>query len=263
MFTGSIELVSDTQIFARVREGRQLLVYEMKYASRNELAMVLPIPVAAGTPEEGVRFVNLENCKGFFKELAAGFPRPKHDEGMMLGASLDLVDHATILKVHDVGSFEASFVPTPADFGRLDERFRLPPEIWLELNTYRDYGFAVFKLKPTEAANAHPMAFEFPTRDAKRIFFPTVHVHDRRVKRTAHFDHMLYCQPTHAMNWHLQGWTPSTYPASMFVKCEAVRALVDLVLPFWRIGLHGELANVDTWLGEGGTIPEKADAVRV
>ncbi len=52
---------------------------------------------------------------------------------------------ATIL-VHDVSSFEASFVPTLEDFDRLDERFRIPPDAIGKIPRYRDYGFAVFKL---------------------------------------------------------------------------------------------------------------------
>ena len=49
--------------------------------------------------------------------------------------------------MHDVGEFEASFVANIGDFSRLDRRFRIALEVWAELPTYADYGFAVFKLK--------------------------------------------------------------------------------------------------------------------
>ncbi len=264
MFTMEIEDVSDTKIFARALGPRQILVYEMNYAAKHELAMVLPIPVPPGTPEDGVRFVNLEECRHFFAELHEGFPR---DSGriemasmMMLGGD-DVVEAVKILEVHEVGAYEASFVPTVADFGRLDERFRLPPEIWLELNTYRDYGFAVFKLLPTRRAHAHPMAFEFPTRYPQRLFFPTLHIHDRRVTPSAHYDHTLYCQPSHAMQWHMAGWEDSEGSASEFITCEKARALFDLELPCWRQGLHGKLFNADTWVGEGGSVPQPVAAI--
>src|SRR5207248_7445223 len=96
-----------------------------------------------------------------------------------------------LLNVVDVGSFEASFVPTIPDFERLDERFRLPTGTWDQLPQYKQYGFTVFKLKPG-AKVIHPMAFEFPRAAPARLFFPTVHIHDGKVHDTATFDHALY-----------------------------------------------------------------------
>ena len=93
----------------------------------------------------------------------------------------------------EVGSFVASFVPTVKDFSRLDEQFRLPDGTWDKLPAYKDYGFAVFKLKKGEQ-KVHPMAFEFPRADKTRLFFPTVHIHDGKVHDQAGFDHVLYCQ---------------------------------------------------------------------
>ena len=99
------------------------------------------------------------------------------------------------LVVHEVGSFEASFVPTRRDFSRLDQRFRLPDDVWQALLGYDDWGFAVFKLGPmSRLTGVHPMAFEFPQRDPDRLFFPAVHVHNGRVEPWATFDHRLYCQ---------------------------------------------------------------------
>lgn len=53
--------------------------------------------------------------------------------------------------MHDVGDFIASFAPSPADLDRLDERFRITPELFAARPAYRDWGFAVFQLKPREA----------------------------------------------------------------------------------------------------------------
>lgn len=103
----------------------------------------------------------------------------------------------------NVGDYEASFVPSQADFERLDPRFCLPPSVWSQLSLYADWGFAVFKLSlnppptqlsaldlriiaerkrdgkppfPPRRRDIHPMAFRFPRRDPSRLFFPTVHV---------------------------------------------------------------------------------------
>ena len=85
-------------------------------------------------------------------------------------------------------------MPTVKDFARLDERFKLPPSTWDDLPGYKDYGFAVFKLKKGEQ-KVHPMAFEFPRGDTRKLFFPTVHIHDGKVHQTAGFDHACTASP--------------------------------------------------------------------
>ncbi len=89
--------------------------------------------------------------------------------------------------------YVASFVPSVADFVRLDPRFRLPEVLFDAVPHYADYGFAVFQLAPGKVT-VHPMALRFPTRDPDRLFFPTVHVHDGRFHAKAKFDHALYFQ---------------------------------------------------------------------
>jgi hypothetical protein len=251
-FTGDVQKVADTNIFARAIGERQILVYSMAYGAESDLAMVLPLPVIPGADADAVNFISLEDCPDFFRELARGvyYEGPFDEDGMLedfgtLGSS-----EVAPLEVHAVGSYEASFVPRPEDFGRLDERFRLPAEFWLQLGTYRDYGFAVFKLRRTPYANVHPMAFDFPRRDRERLFFPTVHMHKGRFERHARFDHQLYCQPEPAMNWHLAGWQDSRFTTSEFVQCAAGRALLDLDFPCWRKRLDGYLKNEDIWLGK-------------
>ena len=255
-FTEAVEKVSETNVFARASGAQQLVVYSMAYAAKSDLAMVLPIPVVPDSPDDALRFISLEKCPDFFAELREGF-RPRYDpDAVGLLSAHDETETVTrILEVHEVGAFEASFVPRPEDFGRLDERFRLPAEIWLELNHYRDWGFAVFKLKPTELARVHPMAFEFPRRDRKRLFFPTLHVHHRRLEKSAEFDHTLYCHPEPAMNWHLAEWEDSVHAAGQFVHCAEAAKLLDLEYPCWRVFVDGVRENRDTWIGPGETIP--------
>ena len=243
-FTEDVEAVENTRIFARGVNGRQILVYAMSYAAKGPLAMVLPLPVPPGAGEDALRFINLEDCPDFFEHLSCGFYRRETEPVLDLGAHV-----SETLKVHEVGDYEASFVPRPEDFGRLDERYRLPADLWLRLNTYRDWGFAVFKLKRTAGAEVHPMAFDFPRRWRDRLFFPTLHVHHKTLEARALFDHMLYCQPEPAMNWHLRRWRDTDNPASAFVKCARAAELLDLAAPCWRTRLDGILANRDSWVG--------------
>jgi hypothetical protein len=202
----------------------------MAVAAADDLSMILPLPLPPNAPDDAIRFVNLESYPHFFDDLDKGFPQPPPAEPASL---LDQpVSVTRSLPVHEVGQFEASFVPTLADFGRLDPLFRLPETTWEQLPLYRDWGFAVFQLKAQEpgrplgaleyfdestrgplagvllAAEAlfsraeghrrrrfHPMAFEFPRREPGLLYFPTVHIHDGQVHPYAHFDHHLYCQP--------------------------------------------------------------------
>ena len=254
-FSQPVERVSGTTIFARRRNGRQLLVYSMRYRASAALAMVLPLPVPPDPPEDAVTFINLERYPEFFADMRKGFPSSQSRSlGFMTGSIA-----VSTLEVHDVGSFEASFVPRAEDFVRLDERFRIPASVWDQLIRYRDYGFAVFKLKATsakEGAAVHPMAFEFPQREPELLFFPTVHVHDRSVHPYALFDHTLYCQVRPDMHEYLAHWQRSSTVASAFVDMNRAKGVVDREGHCWRRNLKGRLANQDTWVGDGGSVPE-------
>lgn len=212
-FSKPVKLVADTNIFARAAaQGRQYIVYSMKVAADGDLAMILPIPVPPNSQEDAVRFINLEKYPEFFDHLNNGFPPPPQPK---------LANRAPAagglgLKVVEVGSFIASFVPTIKDFARLDAQFRLPTDVWGKLPQYKDWGFAVFQLKLGKEKKIHPMAFEFPRRDPKRLFFPTVHIHDGSVPARARFDHLLYCQLTGGEM--VMDWEESPKHASEFVK---------------------------------------------
>jgi hypothetical protein len=244
-FSRPVQSVSETRIFARMGEGgRQFLVYSMNLDAGEELAMVLPIPVAAGSGEDAVRFVNLQKYERLFDDLDSGFRPPPVFSRTLTGA---VASAAAPLKVLQVGSFEASFVPTEKDFSRLDERFRLSPKAFDELPGYAHYGFAVFKLKPGEQ-QVHPMAFEFPTASSARLFFPTVHIHDGKVHRKADFDHALYCQSSEMHRLKLSDWTESPRLAVQFMDVEKSAGIVLGDEHCYKRELRGSLPNKDTFV---------------
>jgi len=245
-FSGPIERVADTNIFARsVDNGRQLLVYAMTIATRNDVAMILPLPVPPNPPEDAVRFIDLKGYPEFFQDMKLGFPDPKPRSLAITGAkSAAAPDKAEPLAVVQVGSFEASFVPAVKDFGRLDPRFRLPDKTWESLPAYKDYGFAVFKLKK-EASTVHPMAFEFPRKDPAKIFFPTVHIHDGQVHENAAFDHALYCQKREGDRTSLPDWRESAVPAGRFMKLDKTQGIVVEGHCYLK-RIRGEQKNQDT-----------------
>lgn len=189
-FSGPVH-VHSTSIFARrVDDRTQALAYEMTVASDQDVAMVLPLPTDANAGEEAVRFVDLSAVPQLFSDLDGLFPSRAR------GGPVPVAAAAATLAVHIVGSFEASFVPRPGDFDRLDLRFRLAPEIAEGLAGRDGMGFAVFQLRGSGTRPFHPIGLTFRSRAPDVLFFPTVHVHDGTIPMMAVFDHALYAQRT-------------------------------------------------------------------
>ncbi len=248
MFSGPVESVSSTNIFARAsQDGRQFLVYSMKFEAARDLAMILPLPVPEGSGEDAVKFIDLSGHTKFFEELDSGFPRNDYAKGLTRGHSFSAA-YNTPLRVVDVGAFSASFVPTLADFSRLDAQFKLSPEIWSKLPQYARYGFAVFKLKqtPPTSVDVHPMAFEFPRAFQNLLFFPTVHVHDGRVSLRADFDHTLYAQLSQAP----VDWDRSAGLAKLFTNASLNQGIIDPDAFVHRKKLYGVLNNQDVLIAD-------------
>lgn len=223
--------------------GVQALAYRMTISSAAETAMVLPLPVRAGAGEDAVRFVSLERHPRMFEELDELFPVEKGDEPRGFSSLL----RPAPLVVHQVGSFIASYVPTRADFARLDPRFRVPDELFDAVPHYVDFGFAVFQLRAGEH-RIHPMALTFSTREPDRIFFPTVHVHDGQFHARAKFDHKLYYQHPRCT---LPGQEFADDYAADFVsklRAASYEGLTAAGQPVVRRVLHGSLLNRDTWV---------------
>lgn len=266
-FSGEIDHVGATRIFARhVDAGRQAVAYAMSFSAGADVAMLLPIPTPAGSAEDAVRFVDLAGDPHLFDHLDRLFPPPPASRGGREGGPLPL-DGPRQLEVHQVGAFEASFVPGLADMSRLDARFRLPegawqvlarrgrreqvfPQLtqaqWDALPDYRDWGFCVFKLRAGAEQEAHPMAFTFPTRSPKRLFFPTVHVHDGTFPLEAGFDHTLYLQTNLALDGRAAvEWEESRGPAHAAMDVAATQGLVNGAEHVYRRRVRGSRPNED------------------
>lgn len=238
-FSRHVDAVSATNIFARsAPDGRQLLVYSMTLSSKEDVAMILPLPVPANSPEDALKWISLKEYPDFFKDLRTAFPR-------RVFAAVDKSDgvrkpSAAPLEVVEVGDFEASFVPSEKDFERLDERFRLPSTP----SAAKGFGFAVFKLKKG-SKTVHPMAFEFPRAKPGKLFFPTLHIHDGKVHETAEFDHALFAQNREGERLEIQDWKESDQPASAYVKIAKAQAVVDGERHLYLREIQGTRKNED------------------
>ena len=243
-FSRPVDSVSATNIFARSGAGgRQFVVYSMTLRAKEDLAMVLPLPVKPGSGEKAVAFIDLQGYPDFFKDLAKGFPAVEQIPGGAFSRSFGAEPPAK-LDVITVGNFEASFVPTVADFARLDERFRLPAGTWEKLPAYKNHGFAIFKLK-SGSAKVHPMAFSFPRANPAELFFPTVHIHDGEVHERADFDHVLYSQRGPADQFTLLDWDESIRPVGLYMQSVKAGPLLDTSEHCCRRRLTGMLPNKD------------------
>ena len=199
----SVQEVKNTRIFARLgKQGNQALIYSMSVDARQDVAMVLPIPIKSGS-----------NTRSRSK-----------------------------LQVVQVGAYDASFVPGIADLNRLDERFRLPADVWDKLPGYKDFGFAVFKLR-AGVQNVHPMAFSFPTARPGHVFFPTLHIHGGEVHEVEEFDHTLYLQGEGLQM--SDAWTVSSGIAVQKVKCALTHGMVRPEMHIHRRIIRGHHDNGD------------------
>jgi hypothetical protein len=244
-FSRPVNSVTQTKIFARLLTRQdQSIAYHMRLDTPEDVAMILPLPVRVGSKEDSVKFIDLSGYENFFRDLKKGFPDPPTKSRSKYDSALP---QAGALRVQTVGSFEASFVPTVDDFSRLDQRFKLPDGTWEKIPAYKDYGFAVFKLKKG-SKKIHPMAFSFPSRLAEKaqLFFPTVHIHDGKVHDKEDFDHQLYAQTwLKAALRGKDGWEESHKLASQFTKVDKAKKLI------WGDGhvylrkIRGRKKNVD------------------
>lgn len=272
LFSGAVPHVSGTRIYAGPRDAnasiQQRIAYAMTATVPDSLAMVLPIPTPPNPAEDAVTFVDVSSCPMFFDDLDDLFPRERQAALGDRPASRGGFGPPQKLVVHDVGDFEASFVPTLRDFARLDERFRMPDGVWTKLPQYADWSFCVFKLRPiasppdpsTQSTSSfwkffnpepppgppaprkrHPMAFDFPRRNPNEIFFPTIHVHDGEVHRTAHFDHTLYAQLDDVAS--LDGWEMASSPTEALRP--RAKGYVRPERPMFRKTVKGDHPNVD------------------
>ena len=106
-FTGPVRDVSATKIFARRNNRSQYLVYQMTVHSDAENAMVLPLPVVLGGPEDAVRFISLEDYPEFFDHMSKLFESREMVFESAAGFGVSAAPKA--LEIHSVGAFEASW----------------------------------------------------------------------------------------------------------------------------------------------------------
>ncbi len=247
IFSQRIDHVGSTRIFvADLGNGVHATAYQMAFRAPEPVAMILPVPVLKGSGDEALAFVDLGGYDGFFKDLARCFPRPR-GKRFGCGYGVAQASPAKRLRVHKVGDYEASYVPSLADFHRLDPRFRLPEAAWETLPDYHDYGSAVFQLLPGRGLQqVHPIAYRYPAECPEELFFPTVHVHDgSHAERRAAFDHELYTQASRITPERGWAWEVGRRLPCRVMDVGRSQGLITPDVPLRRLKLQGEYPNAD------------------
>lgn len=94
------------------------------------------------------------------------------------------------------------------------------------LSSLQRLRLAGFKLKSGEMT-VHSMAFSFPRRNPKALFFPTVHIHVGKVHSEAEFANVLYCQPHDHEPLRVRDWREFPDNAGRFMKVDKSKGLIS------------------------------------
>lgn len=181
---GPAELSNTRILVIAGTNGRQLTVYQNSADTEIKNAMILPVPTT-----NGLELVDMTSYKDIFSKLSKYFPTLSRS--IYKGFELNSSDCDT-LKIHKVGSYQASIVDSLNDFARVDSSFRLNPNVKEILAThYPTFGFIVCQL--VEGENDYePFAYTHHIIDGK-VFTPTRHYHgDGPPEKISDWDHEIY-----------------------------------------------------------------------
>jgi hypothetical protein len=246
LFSKPVRAVAEIRMFARSgKGGRQFLACDFRIDASEPCALLIPLPVPPKTIPSDVRFLNFENYPQFFADVESGFPSPPikpRPPGML--------DAPSALQANDLPltGFEAEYVPDIPGFAEVGAPYRLSQDLQEQLPQYNKSGFAVIKIQPGKQ-QLRPIVFDFPRRDPKQLFFPTLQVLDGRFHETEVFDHALYSQPSaNNENAKLKEWYESRRPADFYIRTTKTQDVVDADAHVYVRRMIGKLKNVDVIL---------------
>jgi len=209
--------------------GTQLTVYQNNARSETKNAMILPVPTT-----NGLSLIDMTQYKDIFSQLSTYFPKLKFTRS---------AHSKNTLKVHYVGSYQASIVNSLADFDRLDTSFRLNPTVKNILEThYPHFGFIVCQL--LEGKNDYePFAYTHQIVGDK-VFIPTRHYHGEGSPEIfSDWDHEIYsvgcCAPDAR---HTTQESPEIENLCAHAGIKNQDSLLS------KIGIHGYYKNYDVVL---------------
>lgn len=222
---------------------RQFVAYSNQVAtSQMNNAMILPVPYP-----ETVKFHDLTNYKQLFTDCENCFPRSAslgQSDGMYFSAE-------SVLKVHEVGSYQVSICMNLGDFNRIDQSvFTLNTNVQELLQKHygsHAFGFLVCKLRNSAGLeDYHPLGYSHRIyRKRGYLFVPTRHHHggaNAPEEQESDWEHEIYSINTNE-------FASSGLRASEFVvKLDRIDFDLAPARTFHRMNLSGRLHNCDVIL---------------
>jgi hypothetical protein len=229
-FSGNLQLVSNTRIFARPENGQEFLAYQFDFAADGPIALTMPLPTPPGTTADAVKFTDLSGYPEFFVDMEKGFPYAR-----------DVTGANRKMRAGTPNAYEGFFYPTLQDLSGLEEDLRIPDEVWSQLVEYNDFGFAVVKISP-DVHPFYPLALQFPMRNPNLLYFPTLHIRNGQAPEEVNFDHDLFCQAR-------AGWLRTYDIASSFMDIDRANGVIDPGERVSRMTVQGMHPNSDILVG--------------
>eukprot|EP01102_Stenamoeba_stenopodia_P005525 TRINITY_DN1628_c0_g2_i1.p2 TRINITY_DN1628_c0_g2~~TRINITY_DN1628_c0_g2_i1.p2 ORF type:complete len:313 (-),score=74.98 TRINITY_DN1628_c0_g2_i1:1881-2819(-) len=185
-------------------------------AKREQPTEAMILPVVSYDKGKDIQLVDLTTMGKMFEEMDTIFRPPKINWAeivtfIMCGCCL-LGGETEVpplpLKVHRVGSYQVSVVPSKEDFELLDKDvFMLDSNVAkLFSDKYStDFAFVVCKLV-NNGATYHPIGYISPRlRDEGALFIPTYHFHGKPDDKKADWDHAIYTAFVNGVPTHRDG----------------------------------------------------------
>lgn len=205
--------VNETQLFVAPHSNGldQITVYANKVKTNsNNNMMLLPVPYP-----DTVKFIDLQNYQSIFNDLERPFVNNQYN-----GVTTYSIPESNILKIHNIGSYMATLVPTHKDLDRINPLIFgiVQPNIKSLLNEkYSNlsapFGYIICKLRSGQAIKYHPFAYRHKMTQNKTgnkiLFIPTRHEHghDHSKFNEADWDHAIYSINTDMQSGNKQQYT--------------------------------------------------------
>lgn len=188
IMSSAVKSVSNTKIYVNGSSGTQMTVYAMAVQKRSQpVAMILPVPLAAGVSADAIQLLDLSSVPDFFEVIDVAFER-SFSKGLK---SRGLVT-TNFLRVQDVGSYKVSVAPNLEALALVDPSvFVLSPQTQAVLQQSYGSGFAFVVAQLTTNGAYHPLGYLHPLVD-DILFVPTKHEHGDTVGDKASWDHKIY-----------------------------------------------------------------------
>lgn len=201
IFTGPVDTVTNTKIFATMlggeSAGTQFTCYNnvVELKNANPVAMVIGLPNPTGEPDK-INMFDMSPYPEFFDKLQSLFHAPVVYRGMK-GPGLSMKNSPPkVLPVLKCGPYSYSVAPTFADLKRIDwTRFEMSPDVEKLLESqYANNGFGFLVCLCSETGSYPTIGVTHPALANGELFLPTMHEHAGGAdgSTVADWDHTIY-----------------------------------------------------------------------